>query len=59
MSLSRPRAVHTSTPPPPGQFGVGFYAAFLVADRVSVWSRPRGAPRGAPAHVWESDARGQ
>lgn len=37
-----------------GQFGVGFYASFMVADRVTVISRRAG--EGA-AHVWESDGR--
>ncbi|MBR1608506.1 MAG: molecular chaperone HtpG [Kiritimatiellae bacterium] len=37
-----------------GQFGVGFYAAFMVADRVDVLSRRRGA---APV-FWTSDGKG-
>ena len=35
-----------------GQFGVGFYAAFMVADRVRVVSNRRG---GTAAFQWESD----
>jgi molecular chaperone HtpG len=38
-----------------GQFGVGFYAAFMVADRVEVISRRAGADH---AWSWTSDGRG-
>ena len=38
-----------------GQFGVGFYSAFMVADRVEVTSRKAGAEE---AWTWASDGRG-
>lgn len=38
-----------------GQFGVGFYAAFMVAERVVVTSRRAGE---ATAWRWESEGRG-
>ncbi len=38
-----------------GQFGVGFYSAFMVADRVEVTSRAAGSEE---AWVWASEGRG-
>ncbi len=38
-----------------GQFGVGFYAAFMVADKVRVVSKKRGTN---VAYQWESDCGG-
>jgi TNF receptor-associated protein 1 len=39
-----------------GQFGVGFYAAFMVADRVEVYSKPH--TPNARAYKWSSDGMG-
>uniref|UniRef100_A0A8C2ZF48 TNF receptor-associated protein 1 n=1 Tax=Cyclopterus lumpus TaxID=8103 RepID=A0A8C2ZF48_CYCLU len=39
-----------------GQFGVGFYSAFMVADRVEVYSRS--AETDAPGYKWSSDGSG-
>jgi len=41
-----------------GQFGVGFYASFMVADRVTVISRPAGGP-ASEGVKWESDGQGE
>ncbi|MCA3260365.1 MAG: molecular chaperone HtpG [Telmatospirillum sp.] len=38
-----------------GQFGVGFYSAFMVADKVAVESRKAGSEAG---WRWESDGKG-
>jgi molecular chaperone HtpG len=38
-----------------GQFGVGFYSVFMVADRVEVTSRRAGS---AKTHLWTSDGLG-
>jgi molecular chaperone HtpG len=53
-SLSESQA--TDKPSPIGQFGVGFYSAFMVADRVEVTSRRAG---GEEAWLWASDGRGE
>ncbi len=40
-----------------GQFGVGFYSAFMVADKVTVLSRMAGDPKDGVR--WESDGQGE
>lgn len=39
-----------------GQFGVGFYSAFMVAQRVDVLTRKAGEPEGS---LWSSDGKGE
>ena len=41
-----------------GQFGVGFYAAFIVAERVVLTTRRAGLPPGEGVR-WESDGQGE
>jgi len=38
-----------------GEFGIGFYSAFMVADKVEVISRRAGDDK---AHMWTSDGKG-
>lgn len=39
-----------------GQFGVGFYSVFMVADKVSLETRRAGSEQGVS---WESDGKGE
>ena len=40
-----------------GQFGVGFYSAFMVADKIEVYSKSSVAD--GPGHLWISDGSGK
>ncbi|NRB11458.1 MAG: molecular chaperone HtpG [Rickettsiaceae bacterium] len=39
-----------------GQFGVGFYSSFMIADKISVISKKAGESK---AHMWVSDGLGE
>ena len=41
-----------------GQFGVGFYSAFIVADKVEVYTRRAGAP-ASEGVLWSSQGEGE
>jgi len=40
-----------------GQFGVGFYSAFMVADKIEVYSKS--SMDGSVGHLWTSDGSGK
>ena len=40
-----------------GQFGVGFYSAFMVADKIEVFSKS--SVEEGPGHIWLSDGSGK
>ncbi|MFU8768615.1 MAG: ATP-binding protein, partial [Desulfotignum sp.] len=54
-ALEKSKQEATLTPELIGQFGVGFYSAFIVADRISLETKAAGAEKGVS---WESDGQG-
>ena len=57
--IERLRRESDSGPPPDliGQFGLGFYASFMVADRVTLVTRRAGEPSDSTT-AWESEGEG-
>ena len=47
---------NTSTDSIIGQFGVGFYSAFMIAKKIKVYTRS--AEHGSKGYCWESDGSG-
>jgi len=41
-----------------GQFGVGFYSTFVVADQVNVYTRTCDPEKGSQGYLWSSDGSG-
>lgn len=41
-----------------GQFGVGFYSTFVVADKVEVYTRTCDKDKGDQGYLWKSDGDG-
>ncbi|CAE7938800.1 TRAP1, partial [Symbiodinium sp. KB8] len=41
-----------------GQFGVGFYSTFVVADKVEVYTKTADKEKGAQGYLWTSDGSG-
>jgi len=54
-ALENSNKENTLSPELIGQFGVGFYSAFIVADKVTLVTRAAGAETGVK---WESDGKG-
>ena len=56
MNAAKAKSDNGQQPGLIGQFGVGFYSGFMVADKITVHSRTLGSP--IEGIVWESDGQG-
>ncbi len=54
-AIEKSKSDKTLTPELIGQFGVGFYSAFIVAEKVTLITRAAGEEKGVK---WESDGKG-
>ncbi|MBF0200095.1 MAG: molecular chaperone HtpG [Desulfamplus sp.] len=54
-AIERSKESNALTPELIGQFGVGFYSAFIVAEKIILLTRAPGAEKGVR---WESDGKG-
>ncbi|MFH1153630.1 MAG: molecular chaperone HtpG [Pseudomonadota bacterium] len=55
QALEKSKDTNVISPELIGQFGVGFYSAFIVADRITLTTRAAGADQGVQ---WVSDGKG-
>ncbi len=55
QALEKSKAENTLSPDLIGQFGVGFYSAFIAAERITLTTRAAGADKGVK---WVSDGQG-
>ncbi|RJP90520.1 MAG: molecular chaperone HtpG [Desulfobacteraceae bacterium] len=56
QAMEKSKNQNTLAPELIGQFGVGFYSAFIVADKITIITRPAGE---ATATKWESTGDGE
>ncbi len=54
-AIEKSKSEKTLTPELIGQFGVGFYSAFIVAEKVTLVTKAAGEEKGVK---WESDGKG-
>jgi TNF receptor-associated protein 1 len=57
-SLDFQNSGHGNTDNIIGQFGVGFYSSFVVADKVDVYTKTCDVAKGDKGYLWSSDGSG-